>query len=63
MPISGFLVLDDAFSDKDTDRRLAAEQCRGAFAPNRQVIFFKCHPDHGRELEEIAGCKDPFVAG
>lgn len=57
--MDGFLVLDDAFTDMDPGRRLAAAQCLGAFAQNRQVIFFTCHPDHARELEESAGGKAP----
>ncbi len=61
--MEGFLVLDDAFTDMDPARRRAAEQCLGAFAQNRQVIFFTCHPDHARELEQIAGGKAPVIAG
>lgn len=57
--MDGFLVLDDAFTDMDPGRRLAAAQCLGAFAQNRQVIFFTCHPNHARELEESAGGKAP----
>lgn len=61
--MEGFLVLDDAFTDMDPVRRRAAEQCLGTFAQNRQVIFFTCHPEHARELGEIAGGKAPAIAG
>lgn len=60
--MEGFLVLDDAFTDMDPDRRRAAEQCLGAFAQTRQVIFFTCHPGHARELGELAGGKIAVVA-
>jgi len=61
--MEGFLVLDDAFTDMDPDRRRAAERCLGAFAEQRQVIFFTCQPDHARELEEHAGAKLATIAG
>jgi exonuclease SbcC len=61
--MDGFLVLDDPFTDMDPTRRRAAELCLGEFARQRQVIFFTCHPDHARELEEHAGAKVPTIAG
>ena len=61
--MEGFLVLDDAFTDMDPDRRRAACRCLGSFAENRQVVFFTCHPDHARELEEIARAKVPNITG
>ncbi len=61
--MEGFLVLDDAFTDMDPDRRRAADRSLGAFAEQRQVIFFTCHPDHARELEEHAGAKLAAIAG
>jgi uncharacterized protein YhaN len=47
----------------DPDRRHAAGRCLGDFAKQRQVIFFTCHPDHKRELEEIAAAKTPEMIG
>ncbi len=61
--LQGFLVLDDPFTDMDPPRRRAAECCLGEFAKQRQVLFFTCHPDHARELEELAGAKVPAMAG
>lgn len=61
--MEGFLVLDDPFTDMDPTRRRAAERCLGEFAKQRQVLFFTCHPDHARELEELAGAKVPAIAG
>jgi exonuclease SbcC len=61
--MDGFLVLDDPFTDMDPTRRRAAELCLGEFAKQRQVLFFTCHPDHARELEELAGAKVPAIAG
>ena len=61
--MEGFLVLDDPFTDMDPDRRRAAEHCLGEFAKQRQVIFFTCHPDHAREMEEFAGAKAPVIVG
>jgi len=61
--MQGFLVLDDPFTDMDPPRRRAAERCLGAFAEQRQVLFFTCHPDHARELEELAWAKVPVIAG
>jgi uncharacterized protein YhaN len=59
--MEGFLVLDDPFTDMDPARRRAAEQCLGEFAKQRQVLFFTCHPEHRRELEEHAGAKVPTI--
>ena len=53
--MEGFLVLDDPFTDMDDARRLAAGQAIGAFAKDRQVILFTCHPTHARDLKEQAG--------
>ena len=61
--MEGFLVLDDPFTDMDTARRRAAAHCLGEFAKQRQVIFFTCHPDHARELQELAGAKTPTING
>jgi uncharacterized protein YhaN len=61
--MEGFLVLDDAFTDMDPNRRRAAERSLGAFAENRQVVFFTCHPDHARGLAEHAGGKIPNIVG
>ena len=61
--MEGFLVLDDPFTDMDPARRRAAEHCLGEFAKQRQVLFFTCHPDHARELQELAGAKVPAMAG
>jgi uncharacterized protein YhaN len=61
--MEGFLVLDDPFTDMDPARRRAAEHCLGEFAKRHQVIFFTCHPDHARDLEEIAGAKVPAMDG
>jgi exonuclease SbcC len=61
--MEGFLVLDDPFTDMDPTRRRAAERCLGEFAKQRQVLFFTCHPDHARELEELAGAKVPAITG
>jgi DNA repair exonuclease SbcCD ATPase subunit len=61
--MEGFLVLDDPFTDMDPARRRAAEHCLGEFAKQRQVIFFTCHPDHAREMEEFAGAKAPVIVG
>ena len=55
--MKGFLVLDDAFTDMDPDRRRAAERCVGSFAKKHQMVFFTCHPEHARELAEIVGPK------
>ena len=61
--MEGFLVLDDPFTDMDPARRRAAEHCLGEVAKQRQVIFFTCHPDHAREMEEFAGAKAPVIVG
>lgn len=61
--MQGFLVLDDPFTDMDPDRRHAAEHCLREFAKQRQVLFFTCHPEHARELQELAGAKVPAMAG
>jgi uncharacterized protein YhaN len=61
--MQGLLILDDPFTDMDPDRRHAAGRCLGDFAKQRQVIFFTCHPDHKRELEEIAAAKTPEMIG
>ena len=61
--MEGFLVLDDPFTDMDPARRRAAAHCLGQFAKRHQVIFFTCHPDHARDLEEIAGAKVPAMDG
>jgi len=47
--------MDDPFTDMDPGRRAAAATTIGAFTRDRQVIFFTCHPEHARELEEVAG--------
>ena len=61
--MEGFLVLDDPFTDMDPARRRAAVHCLGEFAKQQQVLFFTCHPDHARELQELAGAKVPAIAG
>jgi exonuclease SbcC len=61
--MEGFLVLDDPFTDMDPPRRHAAECCLGEFAKQRQVLFFTCHPDHARELQDFAGAKMPVITG
>jgi len=59
--MEGFLVLDDPFTDMDPDRRIAAGRCLGEFAKGSQVLFFTCHPEHRRELEEHAEAKIPTI--
>ncbi len=59
--MEGFLVLDDPFTDMDPARRIAAGRCLGEFAKQRQVLFFTCHPEHRRELEEHAEAKIPAI--
>lgn len=59
--MEGFLVLDDPFTDMDPERRRSAERCLGGFGEKCQVIFFTCHPDHAREVEELAGAKRPAI--
>lgn len=59
--MEGFLVLDDPFTDMDPDRRIAAGRCLGEFAKGSQVLFFTCHPEHRRELEEHAEAKTPTI--
>ena len=61
--MEGFLVLDDPFTDMDPDRRIAAARCLDEFAKRSQVLFFTCHPEHRRELEEHAGAKAPCING
>lgn len=61
--MEGFLVLDDPFTDMDPDRRRAAGHLLGEFAKHRQVLFFTCHPDHSRELQDFVGAKTPAIAG
>ena len=61
--MEGFLVLDDPFTDMDPARRHAAAHCLGQFAKQHQVLFFTCHPEHARELKELAGAKVPAMAG
>ena len=51
----GFLVMDDPFTDMDPARRTAAAKAIGAFAQQRQVLFFTCHPLHATELQEVGG--------
>jgi uncharacterized protein YhaN len=58
----GFFLLDDPFTDMDTNRRAAAVQTVGAFEKNHQVIFFTCHPDHAGELQMMAGTKNLLVS-
>ena len=52
---TGFLVMDDPFTDMDPARRTAAAKAIGAFAQQRQVLFFTCHPLHATELQEVGG--------
>jgi uncharacterized protein YhaN len=59
--MEGFLVLDDPFTDMDPARRIAAGRCLGEFAKRCQVLFFTCHPEHRRELEEHAGAEVPTI--
>lgn len=61
--MGGFMILDDPFTDMDPDRRIAAARCLGEFAKRSQVLFFTCHPEHRRELEEHAGAKAPCING
>ena len=61
--MEGFLLLDDPFTDMDPSRRHAAECCLGEFAKQRQVLFFTCHPDHARELQDFSGAKIPTING
>jgi DNA repair exonuclease SbcCD ATPase subunit len=61
--MEGFLVLDDPFTDMDPDRRRAAQRCLGAFAEERQVIFFTCHPDHAAEVVDLSGARRPEING
>ena len=61
--MEGFAILDDPFTDMDPDRRIAAACCLGEFAKRSQVLFFTCHPEHRRELEEHAGAKAPCING
>ncbi len=53
--MDGFLLFDDPFTDMDAARRKAAVQAIGTFASQRQVLFFTCHADHARELQEMEG--------
>ena len=55
--MDGFFLLDDPFTDMDTNRRAAAVQAIGTFAKNHQVLFFTCHPEHAGELQVMAGAK------
>lgn len=59
--MEGFAILDDPFTDMDPDRRIAAGRCLGEFAKRSQVLFFTCHPEHRRELEEHADAKVPTI--
>lgn len=59
---SGFLILDDPFTDMDPKRREAAGLCLGKFAQARQVLFFTCHPEHAKELERTAGGASPVIS-
>ena len=59
--MEGFAILDDPFTDMDPDRRIAAGRCLGEFAKRSQVLFFTCHPEHRRDLEEHAGAKVPTI--
>jgi len=52
---NGFLLLDDPFTDMDPARRTAAAHAIGDFAQQRQVVFLTCHPEHAKELQEVAG--------
>ena len=61
--MEGFAILDDPFTDMDPDRRIAAGRCLGEFAKGSQVLFFTCHPEHRRDLEEHAGAKAPCING
>ena len=55
--MGGFFLLDDPFTDMDASRRAAAVQALGAFSEKHQVLFFTCHPEHSRELENVPGAK------
>ena len=51
--MSGFLILDDPFTDMDPSRRRAAHVCLGKFSENHQVVLFTCHPEHAKEIIEL----------
>jgi len=55
--MGGFFLLDDPFTDMDASRRAAAVQALGTFSEKHQVLFFTCHPEHARELENVPGAK------
>ena len=61
--MDGFFLLDDPFTDMDTNRRAAAVQAIGTFAENHQVLFFTCHPEHAEELKGKAGARNLQVIG
>lgn len=52
---SGFLVMDDPFTDMDPARRTAAAKALGHFARERQVLLFTCQPMHAKELTAAGG--------
>jgi exonuclease SbcC len=58
--MEGFIALDDPFTDMDPYRRNAAARTIGVFGKQRQVLLFTCHPEHARELAEIAGAHSPI---
>jgi uncharacterized protein YhaN len=47
------LIMDDSFSNFDSDRRERAFEMLEAIATNRQVLYFSCHgcPDHLKPIE------------
>ena len=51
--MNGFFLLDDPFTDMNAARRTTAIQALGTFADQRQVLFFTCHADHARELQDL----------
>jgi DNA repair protein SbcC/Rad50 len=46
MDANGMLMLDDPLVDLDPRRQEKAAEAFGAFAKNKQVIVFTCHPHH-----------------
>jgi uncharacterized protein YhaN len=58
---NGFVVMDDPFTEMDPERRTAAVRAVGAFSQQRQVLYYTCHPEHARELQEVAGATPVVV--
>lgn len=46
----GFIMLDDPLVDMDPERQANASEVIQAYARNRQVVVFTCHPSHATAL-------------